>query len=201
MIDPLAGKPPAEIYRILLVRKAVGEETFDWTTITRDRLRQLYLDYDLLPVQIAELYGVTKSQVNSKRQSLGIYLSDKPPDADLHSELNAIFAAYKATVIAQALNSTAPFESRFKSPNGSRWHLALEDGHLSISRSVEGSREVEWTCDSPDDARSLVQQVGDRAVLEAAASAEEDAIISAPLEEREVAWLEGSLRTAIAVWD
>jgi hypothetical protein len=189
----------AEIYDELRRRKAAGE-VFDWSTITRERLRQLYLDYDLLPDQIADLYDVTKAQVNAKRRALEIYLSDKPLDAETRGTLDAVVAEYRAKVVAAALATSEPYDSRYQAPSGRHWRLTLNDSRLRITRTVEGSPDREWTCDSRDEALALIQQVSNGPLPEAAAAAGNDTIISPPLDKRESAWLEGSLRTALRLW-
>lgn len=47
-----------------------------WENITREELLKIYVENDVVDAMVAEMFGVTKSQVVSKRRKLGINMYD-----------------------------------------------------------------------------------------------------------------------------
>lgn len=47
-----------------------------WESITREELLKIYVENDVVDAMVAEMFGVTKSQVVSKRRKLGINMYD-----------------------------------------------------------------------------------------------------------------------------
>lgn len=47
-----------------------------WENITREELLKIYVESDVVDAMVAEMFGVTKSQVVSKRRKLGINMYD-----------------------------------------------------------------------------------------------------------------------------
>lgn len=217
--DPLLGKDPFEIEHTLSARKAAGEEVFDWAQVTYEDLCRLYLDYRLIPAMIADLYGVTKEQVNLLRQKWKIRESDRSPDPETVRDVRLLLEQHEAAVLQRVVDSAAPYESRFSGANGAHWRLTLNNNQLRITRAVDGSPESTWSAANRRDAELLLAAVRKGpesdvaswvemfdAFEEIAAAYEEfeDGMPSflsrAGLDEHEQAWLTGSLRTALALW-
>ncbi len=217
--DRLAALDPSEVYNHFLRRKASGE-VFDWSTITREDLRRLSWDYDLLDAWIGEIYGVSKRQVMDRRSRWDLQLYHRNVYKAAVQLSDLVDQAAEAKIQAIETAAPTPFESRFTPPNGNRWHLTLDERKLRITRTSDEAQATTWSATNRRDAELLLATVRkgpesdivswlemfDDAFQEIAAAYDdfEDGVPQflgrERLEEREQAWLVGSLRIALALW-
>ena len=219
--DSLLGKDPEEIKRILKARKAAGAGIFDWSQITYDELRKLYVDYQLLPAAIANLYGVAARTVNDLRYKWRILESDRAFDPELLGRLRAIAAWHTAAVLKRAAEEAASYESGFKGSSGARWYVSFDGKEIVVTHQSAGFPADSWCSSSRRDAEILLSVVRkgpesdvaswlemfDDTYPEIAAAAEDFAddlpsfLSGASLDEHETVWLAGSLRLALTLWE
>ena len=91
-----------DLYNKLIEKKSNGEK-LDWNTITRDELETLFEKHS--DNMIAELYGVKKSQVTSKRNKWDIKLINYTLKNFLSSDINKnLIATLKQSSKERMLN-------------------------------------------------------------------------------------------------
>ncbi len=181
---------------------------------------RLYVDYGLLPVQIARVYEVTKEKVNQRRYKWDNLLSDQPPDPETVSDVLKLLDAHEKAVLKEAERQAPPFECRYRAASGTRWVLSLKDGWLLVTGTPANSNDTALGTSIRQEAEILMARcMQGRSDIpfqknlqhvypgyaKVAASSEANPVdpsgqFADYLDDQEALWLAGSLRIALSLW-